>query len=77
MRNFDKVIDRRNTNSLKHDFAVENGLPADVLPMWVADMDFKAPECVLEALQNSVNHEVSKPSKPTSTVTAQSSKGLG
>ncbi|MBQ9913972.1 MAG: pyridoxal phosphate-dependent aminotransferase [Clostridia bacterium] len=58
MRNFDKVIDRRNTNSLKHDFAVENGLPADVLPMWVADMDFKAPECVLEALQNSVNHGI-------------------
>lgn len=57
-KRFDTVIDRRNTNSLKHDFAVENGLPADVLPMWVADMDFKAPECVLEALQNSVNHGI-------------------
>ena len=40
-KRFDTVIDRRNTNSLKHDFAVENGLPADVMPMWVADMDFK------------------------------------
>ncbi len=58
MRDFNKVIDRRNTNSLKHDFAVENGLPADVLPMWVADMDFKAPECVLEALQKSVDHGI-------------------
>lgn len=57
-KRFDTVIDRRNTNSLKHDFAVENGLPSDVLPMWVADMDFKAPECVLEALQNSVNHGI-------------------
>ncbi len=58
MRDFSKVIDRRNTNSLKHDFAVENGLPADVMPMWVADMDFRAPECVLEALQNSVDHGI-------------------
>lgn len=57
-KRFDIVIDRKNTNSLKHDFAIENGLPADVLPMWVADMDFKAPECVLEALQNSVNHGI-------------------
>lgn len=57
-KRFDIVTDRKNTNSLKHDFAVENGLPADVLPMWVADMDFKAPECVIEALQNSVNHGI-------------------
>ncbi len=57
-KRFDIVIDRKNTNSLKHDFATENGLPADVLPMWVADMDFKAPECVLEALQNSVSHGI-------------------
>lgn len=57
-KRFDTVTDRRNTNSLKHDFAVENGLPSDVLPMWVADMDFKAPECVLEALQNSINHGI-------------------
>ena len=55
---FDKVTDRKNTNSLKHDFAVENGLPENVMPMWVADMDFKAPECVLDALQNSVNHGI-------------------
>ncbi len=56
--NFDSIIDRRNTNSLKHDFAKENNLPENVLPMWVADMDFKAPPCVLQALQNSVNHGI-------------------
>ena len=56
--NFDNIIDRRNTNSLKHDFAKENNLPEDVLPMWVADMDFKAPPCVLEALQKSVDHGI-------------------
>ncbi len=55
---FDKVIDRSGTNSLKYDFAVEHGLPADVLPMWVADMDFPAPEPVLEALQKAVSHGI-------------------
>lgn len=55
MSSFDKVIDRKNTNSLKHDFASENSLPEDVLPMWVADMDFRVPDCVTEALQKSVD----------------------
>ena len=41
--NFDTMINRRNTNSLKYDFALENGKPADVLPLWVADMDFRVP----------------------------------
>ena len=55
---FDAVIDRRNTNSLKYDFAVERGKPADVLPLWVADMDFRAPEPVLEALRHAVEHGI-------------------
>lgn len=55
---FDTVIDRQNTNSLKYDFAVERGRPADVLPLWVADMDFRAPEPVLEALRHSVDHGI-------------------
>ncbi|MCI1990772.1 MAG: hypothetical protein LKJ59_05470 [Oscillospiraceae bacterium] len=38
---FDPVIDRKRTNSLKYDFAAEHGKPADVLPFWVADMDFR------------------------------------
>ncbi|GHU69588.1 aminotransferase [Clostridia bacterium] len=47
---FDKVIDRRNTNSLKHEGMTERGMPGDVLPFWVADMDFEAPpEAVLAA----------------------------
>ena len=45
--NFDEIIDRRNTDCLKYDFAVERGKPADVLPLWVADMDFRtAPEII-------------------------------
>ena len=44
---FDKIYDRRNTDSLKYDFASERGLSPDVLPLWVADMDFRIPEEVI------------------------------
>jgi cystathionine beta-lyase len=50
---FDKIIDRRQTNSFKW-----TSYPEDVLPMWVADMDFAAPEPVLDALRRAVNHGV-------------------
>lgn len=56
--NFDREIDRKKTNSLKYDFAVERGRDADVLPLWVADMDFQAPKPVLDALQNAVSHGI-------------------
>ena len=55
---FDAVVERRGTNSIKYDFAVEFGYPADVLPLWVADMDFKAPPCVTEALSQAVEHGI-------------------
>ena len=55
---FDKEISRCNTNSLKYDFAVERGRPADVLPLWVADMDFPAPQPVLDALHKAVDHGI-------------------
>ncbi len=48
---FDTVIERRNTNSIKYDLATQMGKPADVLPLWVADMDFQCPPCVREALK--------------------------
>ena len=53
--NFDEIIDRRNTNSLKYDFAVEYGKPADVLPLWIADMDFRVPQEVLTRIQKDVD----------------------
>lgn len=56
--NFDQIIDRRNTNSLKYDFAVERQKPADILPLWVADMDFPAPPEVLEAIHKVVSHGI-------------------
>ncbi len=55
---FNAVIDRRNTNSLKWDFAAERGRPADVLPLWVADMDFPAPQPVLDALRKAVSYGI-------------------
>lgn len=55
---FDRAVDRHNTNSIKYDFAVEFGLPADVLPLWVADMDFPAPPAVQEALRKAVDHGI-------------------
>lgn len=56
--NFDKIIDRRGTNSLKYDFAVERGKPADILPLWVADMDFQTAPEIRDALAEAVRHGI-------------------
>lgn len=56
--NFDKIIDRKGTNSLKYDFAKERGLSEDVLPLWVADMDFSVEDHIKEELLKSVNHAI-------------------
>ncbi|MDE6373632.1 MAG: aminotransferase class I/II-fold pyridoxal phosphate-dependent enzyme, partial [Clostridia bacterium] len=61
---FDKIYDRRNTNSLKYDFAVQRGKPSDVLPLWVADMDFRAPDEVVAALKEKAEHGVFGYSEP-------------
>ncbi len=55
---FDRVVDRRNTDCLKYDFAVRRGKPEDVLPLWVADMDFPTSSYVLDALQERVAHGI-------------------
>jgi len=56
--NFDEVIDRRNTDSIKYDFAKKLGKPEGVLPLWVADMDFRTPPCVIEALTEKSRHGI-------------------
>ncbi len=59
MRNyFDEIIDRRGTWSIKHDFAAERGKPGDLLPLWVADMDFKTAPAITEALIRAVSHGI-------------------
>ena len=50
---FDRIIDRRNTGSLKWDESREGELP-----LWVADMDFETAPCVKEALQKRVEHGI-------------------
>ena len=56
--NFNTVIDRHGTNCIKTDLAVVRGKPADVLSLWVADMDFPTAPVILEALHNRVDHGI-------------------
>ncbi|WP_447642713.1 MULTISPECIES: MalY/PatB family protein [Chitinophagaceae] len=51
---FDKAITRRNSSSQKWDLATD----ADVLPMWVADMDFQTAQPILDALERKVKHGI-------------------
>ena len=55
---FDEPVDRRGTNSIKHDFAAEYAKPEGLVPLWVADMDFRTAPCVTEALVRSAEHAV-------------------
>jgi cystathionine beta-lyase len=55
----DRVIDRRHSDSMKWRTArhpINTQLPEDVLPMWIADMDFRSPEPVIAALRERVDH---------------------
>jgi cystathionine beta-lyase len=57
---FDEIIERRNTDSIKW------GLyPQDVIPMWVADMDFRSAEPIIQALQMRMGHGVFGYSRPS------------
>ncbi|TVS03803.1 MAG: pyridoxal phosphate-dependent aminotransferase [Rhodobacteraceae bacterium] len=58
--NFDQITERRGTHSMKWDMMQERyGVsPETGIPMWVADMDFLAPDCVQAALRNAVDHGI-------------------
>jgi cystathionine beta-lyase len=60
---FDNVIDRSNSYSIKYEPSWR-GKPADVLPLWVADMDFASPPCVQEALISRAKHGIFGYSEP-------------
>lgn len=51
MSKFDEIFDRKNSNSFKWDYLEEKFGNNDVLPLWVADMDFKSPKIVSETLE--------------------------
>lgn len=56
--NFDEVIDRKGTKCLKWDLYPKIFKHDDLLPLWIADMDFRAPDFVIEALRKRLEHEV-------------------
>lgn len=53
---FDEYVERHGTGCVKYDMCGKGEVPEDVLPMWIADMDFKAPACVNYALEKLVRH---------------------
>lgn len=50
-----KLLNGITTNSIKYDFANRRGKPEGLLPLWVADMDFKTRQSVVEALVEKAN----------------------
>jgi cystathionine beta-lyase len=58
--NFDEIIDRHGSHSVKWDMMEKlYGVPAaDGISMWVADMDFRPPECIQKALQGMLDHGI-------------------
>lgn len=55
---FDKIIERKNTNSVKWDTVKERFGSNDILPMWVADMDFEVAPEILEAIKKRTEHGI-------------------
>lgn len=56
--NFDERIDRTDTDALKVDALQSRWGRSDLLPLWVADMDFKTPPFIMEALRRRLDHEI-------------------
>ncbi|HHT68626.1 MAG TPA: putative C-S lyase [Firmicutes bacterium] len=57
-KSFDQIVDRRNTQCVKWDGATEVFGKEDLLPMWVADMDFCPPQAVVEAVKARAAHGI-------------------
>jgi len=56
--NFDAPVSREGTDCIKYDLRKETFGVEAVIPMWVADMDFKTPDFIVTALQKRLNHEI-------------------
>ncbi len=56
--NFDKIIDRTDSGDLKHEVLEERYGRSDLLPLWVADMDFETPSFITEALRRRLDHSL-------------------
>lgn len=55
---FNTIVERKNTNSIKYDFNTERKMPLDVLPLWVADMDFETAPEIKEAILKRASHGI-------------------
>lgn len=55
---FDRIIDRKGTSCLKYDFGMKRKGRTDLLPMWVADMDFALPEEILADFHKRIDHGI-------------------
>jgi cysteine-S-conjugate beta-lyase len=56
--NFDEPVEREGTNCVKYDLRLETFGKKDIIPMWVADMDFKTPEFIIDKLRSRLQHEI-------------------
>ncbi|HHT04101.1 MAG TPA: aminotransferase class I/II-fold pyridoxal phosphate-dependent enzyme, partial [Bacteroidales bacterium] len=56
--NFDQIIERKNTDSLKYGALKEIFGTTDLKPMWVADMDFKTPDFIINAIKERLEHPI-------------------
>ncbi len=56
--NFDEKLNRKGTKCLKYDFSKKMGYPEDVLPLWVADMDFRTSSYIEDALVELAHHNI-------------------
>jgi cystathionine beta-lyase len=56
--NFDKIINRRNSDALKYNVLAERYGRDDLLPLWVADMDFETPDFIMDALKERLQHPI-------------------
>jgi cystathionine beta-lyase len=56
--NFDEIIERFGTNCIKHDFKRGYFGTDDIIPMWVADMDFRTPDFIMKAIRDRTQHEI-------------------
>ncbi|MDR2775236.1 MAG: PatB family C-S lyase [Tannerella sp.] len=55
---FDEIIDRKGTDCIKYDLLAERFGDGDLLPLWVADMDFRTPDFIIDALRKRCQHAV-------------------
>ena len=56
--NFDKIIDRKGTGAVKFDAIEKVFGKDDLLPLWVADMDFETPDFIVETMKERLEHPI-------------------